>query len=94
VQNDQLSKVADALGRYLSARLLVERYENEILPNVRQAQKLSAEGYGKGVFDFARYLQAQRTVVETTRGYTEALNSLWSAAVDLAGLLQLEQMPK
>jgi cobalt-zinc-cadmium efflux system outer membrane protein len=93
LQNDQLGKVADALGRYLSARILVERYETEILPSVRTAQKLSAEGYAKGVFDFARYLQAQRTVVETNRGYTDALNSLWSAAVDLAGLLQLEHMP-
>jgi cobalt-zinc-cadmium efflux system outer membrane protein len=93
LQNDQLSKVADALGRYLSARLLVQRYETEILPSVRTAQKLSAEGYAKGVFEFARYLQAQRTVVETTRSYTDALNSLWSAAVDLAGLLQLEHMP-
>jgi hypothetical protein len=32
--------------------------------------------------------------VETNRGYTDALNSLWSAAVDLAGLLQLERMPE
>jgi outer membrane protein, heavy metal efflux system len=93
LQNDQLSKVADALGRYLSARALVERYEAEILPSVRTAQRLSAEGYAKGVFDFARFLQAQRTVVETTRGYTDSLNSLWGAAVDLAGLLQLEHMP-
>jgi cobalt-zinc-cadmium efflux system outer membrane protein len=93
LQNDQLNRVADLLGKYLAARSLVERYEADILPNVRQAQKLSAEGYAKGVFDFARYLQAQRTVVETNRGYTDALNSLWSAAVDLAGLLQLEHMP-
>ena len=93
LQNDQLNRVADTLGKYLSARALVERYESEILPNVRRAQALSAEGYAKGVFDFARYLQAQRTVVETNRSYTDALNSLWSAAVDLAGILQLERMP-
>ena len=93
LQNDQLNRVADLLGKHLAARSLVERYEADILPNVRQAQKLSAEGYAKGVFDFARYLQAQRTVVETNRSYTDALNTLWSAAVDLAGLLQLEHMP-
>ncbi|HJZ90428.1 MAG TPA: TolC family protein [Gemmataceae bacterium] len=93
LQNDQLNRVGEALGKYLSARALVERYEADILPNVQRAQKLSAEGYAKGVFDFARYLQAQRTVVETNRSYTDALNSLWTAAVDLAGLLQLEHMP-
>ncbi|HEX3152857.1 MAG TPA: TolC family protein [Gemmataceae bacterium] len=93
LQNDQLAKVADTLGKYLSARNLVDKYEADILPNVRQAQKLSAEGYAKGVFDFARYLQAQRTVVETNLTYLEALEALWAAAADLAGLLQLERMP-
>jgi outer membrane protein, heavy metal efflux system len=93
VQNDQLNRVAETLGKYLAARVLVERYEADILPDVRRAQALSAEGYAKGVFDFARYLQAQRTAVETNRGYTDALNALWSAAVDLAGILQLEHMP-
>jgi cobalt-zinc-cadmium efflux system outer membrane protein len=94
LQNDQLSKVADTIGRYLAARQQVERFEQNILPNVKRVQELSQEGYAKGVFEFARYLQAQRTVVETSLSYLDALQSLWSAAADLAGLLQLEQMPK
>jgi outer membrane protein, heavy metal efflux system len=93
LQNDQLSRVADTLGRYLAARQLVERYEQDILPNVQQAQKLSQEGYAKGVFDFARYLQAQRTVVETNLSYLDALDSLWSAATDVGKLLQVERLP-
>jgi outer membrane protein, heavy metal efflux system len=93
LQNDQLSKVADTIGRHLAARQRVEQYERDILPSVKRAQELSQEGYAKGVFEFARYLQAQRTVVETNLSYLEALQSLWSAAAELAGLLQLEQMP-
>jgi cobalt-zinc-cadmium efflux system outer membrane protein len=93
LQNDQLQKVADALSRYLAARQLVESYEKGILPNVSQAQKLSQEGYAKGVFEFARYLQAQRTVIEANLSYVEALESLWSAAAELAGILQLERIP-
>lgn len=92
-QNEQLQKVADALGRYRAGRQLVEQYEKEILPNVRQAQKLAQEGYTKGVFDFARYLQAQRTVVESNLSYVEALESMWTAVADVAGLLQIEQLP-
>ena len=47
----------------------------------------------QGVFDFARYIQAQRTVVESNLSYVEALESLWTAAVDVAGLMQLEHLP-
>ena len=93
LQNDQLSKVADTIGRYLAALQLVEKYERDILGNVKRAQELSQEGYAKGVFEFARYLQAQRTVVETNLNYLDALQSLWSAAADVARLLQLERMP-
>lgn len=92
-QNEQLQRVADALARYRAARQQVEQYEKEILPNVRQAQKLAQEGYAKGVFDFARYLQAQRTVVESSLSYVEVLESLWAAAADVAGLLQIENLP-
>ena len=77
----------------LAARQQVDQFERNIVPNVKRVQELSQEGYAKGVFEFARYLQAQRTVVETNLSYLEALQSLWSAASDLAGLLQLEQMP-
>jgi outer membrane protein, heavy metal efflux system len=93
LQNDQLGKVADILGKYIAARRQVESYERDILPNVRQAQKLSQEGYAKGVFDFARYLQAQRTVVETNLSYLDAIESLWAAASDVAALLQIERLP-
>lgn len=93
LQNEQLQKVADAVSRYYAARQLVESYETSILPNVVQAQKLSQEGYAKGVFEFARYLQAQRTVVETNLSYVDALGALWSSVTDLAGLLQLERLP-
>lgn len=93
VQNEQLQRVADVLSRYYAARQLVENYERSILPNVVTVQKLSQEGYSKGVFEFARYLQAQRSVVETNLSYVEALDALWGAASDLAGILQLERLP-
>ena len=70
-----------------------ELHEKTILPNVVQIQKMSQEGYSKGVFEFARYLQSQRSVVEANLSYVEALDAVWSAATDLAGLLQLEHLP-
>lgn len=93
VQNDQLQRVADALGRYEGARRLAEEYEREILPRVEEATRRAREAYEQGLFDFPRYLQAQRTAVQTNLSYLEALDALWAAASDLAGLLQLERMP-
>lgn len=91
IQNDQLQLVADTLAHYKGARRLVDQYEREILPNLQRTLRLAQEGYAKGVFDFARYLQAQRTVVEANLNYLDALADLWTTAAKVAGLLQLEQ---
>src|SRR5262249_47179726 len=88
VQNDQLQQVADTLAHYAAAWQLVDRYERDILPNVRQTMRLAQEGYAKGVFDFARYLQAQRAVTEATLDYLDALEDLWTSAAKITGLLQ------
>lgn len=92
-QNDQLQQVADALSHYQASRQLVDQYEAEILPNLRQTLRLAQEGYTKGVFDFNRYLQAQRTVVETNLNYLDALEEVWTTAAKISGLLQLERLP-
>lgn len=92
IQNDQLQEVADALAHYQGARQVVERYEQQILPNLRKTLRLAQEGYAKGVFDFSRYLQAQRTIVEANLNYIDALEGVWTSAARVAGLLQLEQL--
>jgi cobalt-zinc-cadmium efflux system outer membrane protein len=92
-QNNLLGQAADAFSRHQAARELVRQYEEEILPNAADTLRLAQDGYAKGEFDFARYLQVQRTVVETNLSYISALESMWTTAAELAGLLQVERFP-
>lgn len=93
LQNDLLRQASDALSRHRAAREQAEQFERDILPNTHETMRLAQDGYAKGLFDFATYLQAQRTMVETTKDYVGALETAWGTAAELAGLLQLENFP-
>ena len=93
LQNDLLHRGADALSRYRAARRVVEQYRTQILPQTAEILKLTQAGLKGGVFDFPRYLQAQRAVVETNSSYIDALEALWTSAAEVAGLLQKEHFP-
>ena len=93
VQNDLLGQVADALSQYRSARERARRFETEILPNAKRAQLLVRDAYLKGILDISTLLQAERTLMDATVDYIDALDDTWQAAADLANLLQLEQFP-
>lgn len=92
-QNTLLSQTADAFSRHKAARELVKQYEEEIMPNAADTLRLAQDGYAKGEFDFGRYLQVQRIVVEINLNYISALETMWTTAAELAGLLQVEQFP-
>lgn len=93
IQNDLVRQSADVLSQHRAARQRVEKYQLEILPNLRETQRLAQTGYSKGVFEFVRYLQAQRTVVEAYKDYVDALEDFWTTAAQLSALLQLESFP-
>jgi cobalt-zinc-cadmium efflux system outer membrane protein len=93
LQNELHRRGADALSRHRAARKVVEQYRVQILPHTAQILKLTQEGMKAGVFDFPRYLQAQRAVVETNNSYIDALENLWTTAAEVAGLLQKEHFP-
>lgn len=93
LKNELSQQAADALGRYLAARQLVERFETQILPKARETQELAQRGYQQGQFDFLRLLASQRTLVEANLGYIDAQENRWTAAAEIASLLQLEEFP-
>lgn len=93
VQNDLTKQLAAALARFRVAQQLVDRYEQKIVPAAKEAQAIMEVGFQQGQFDFLRLLQAQRTVVETQLGYIRAQEDRWSAAAEVANILQLEQFP-
>jgi outer membrane protein, heavy metal efflux system len=93
VRNDLLRQTAAAYARYQASRDLAKRIADDILPTAVRTQKLVQDGYQNGEFDVAKYLQAQRSLREIELTYIDTLESLWTSAVELAGLLQVPQFP-
>lgn len=90
VQLEQLRRVADAYSRHRAVRAQAAKYRKDIIPNAMNAFKLAEKGFKKGEWDFIRYLQVQRTVVDTNMAYIDLLENVWTTAAELSGLLQLE----
>jgi len=93
VQTELANSAAESLGRYLTAKQLAERYEQEILPSAVQLQDISSQLYRQGQIDFLRYLASQRALLDASLAYISAQESRWLAAAEVAGLLQSEQFP-
>jgi outer membrane protein TolC len=87
------NNAASAIGRYLTARQLVERYETAILPSAVELQDISARLYKEGQIDFLRYLNSQRALLDASLAYIDAQEARWAAGAEVAGLLQSEQFP-
>lgn len=93
VRNQLANDTADAVGRYMSARTLVEAYETQILPKARETQRLTQQLYSEGQIDFLRLLETQRTLFQANLEYINMQEARWNAAADVAGLLQTERFP-
>jgi cobalt-zinc-cadmium efflux system outer membrane protein len=91
IQLEQLRKVADAFARHRSSRIQASKYEKEIIPKTMKSMGLARNGLAAGEYDFSRFLQVQRTVVEANMAYIDILEDVWSTAAELSGLLQLEE---
>ena len=61
--------------------------EKEVLPAAREAFEATQEGYRAGKFGFLEVLDAQRTLFEVTRQYTEALANYHQARLEVERLV-------
>ncbi len=68
-------------------------YQEKILPKAQEVFRVNRSLFEQGQTDFLRLLQAQRTLIEEDLGYIEAQEARWTAAAEIAGLLQVEQFP-
>lgn len=93
VNNELANEAAAAFGRYRTAHQFAERYERTILPSAEELQDISSQLYKQGQIDFIRYLNAQRALLDANLAYLLAQESRWSAAAEVAGLLQSERFP-
>jgi cobalt-zinc-cadmium efflux system outer membrane protein len=93
VRIELANATAAALGRYETAQHVADRYERTVLPSAVELQEIAAQLYRQGQIDFLRYLNAQRALLDANLEYIESLESRWSAAAEVAGLLQSERFP-
>jgi cobalt-zinc-cadmium efflux system outer membrane protein len=94
VRDDLTSRLAEAFGRYDTNRQLLQLYRDYILPD-------QLRGY-RGVYtqhnidpdhvSFGDVVQAQQTLVTTMTSYITVLGTQWTAVVDVANLLQTNDL--
>jgi hypothetical protein len=97
-RDDLTSRVADAFGRYENGRILLELYRRDILPNQVQAFRAAvlrhskAPELEKGQLSFNDLITAEQTLVTVVTTYLGALSDQWKAVVDVAALLQTDDL--
>lgn len=77
---------------YENARQRVEAYE-KIEPQAKRALELAETTYKAGAVNVDAVLDAQRTLAETQLNLLQSRGALWLAVVEIAGLLQLDELP-
>jgi len=81
------ARLAGVAREYDSARVAVERYEQQILPKAKQTLDQAERAYGSGEFSFNEILTVRRTYYNTNLQYIDALGKLAKAHAQIDGLL-------
>lgn len=81
------ARLAVVFDEYLTALRSAEIYRTEVLPRAEQAYELYLARFREMAAAYPQVLVAQRTLVQVSDEYLEALDTAWQAAVALEGLL-------
>jgi outer membrane protein, heavy metal efflux system len=84
---DLRNRLANAYEAYLNAKMLVEAYDNEIIPKAKETLALVNTGYQQGEIDFLQLLTAQRTYSQLKLTYLQQLQIVWRQNIEIRGLL-------
>ena len=80
-------RLATVFADYQAARVQVERYQSQILPQAGETQRLVAQGYRQGELSFLEYLTAQLTFFQSSVNYLDSLRDYWTNYHRVNGLL-------
>jgi len=95
VRDDLTGKLADAYGRYRTNMELIAEYGTQIMPDQVQVFRRLIERYNTdkpGTVSFNDVSVAQQNLAASLTSYLTALAAQWTAAVDIANLLQTEDL--
>jgi cobalt-zinc-cadmium efflux system outer membrane protein len=93
VASDLSGRLAVAFEQYETNRALWDYYRNQILPDqVRAYRGLIQRLQQDPAVTFLDVFTAQQTLTTTVTTYMTTLNSLWSAVVGVADLLQVDDL--
>jgi cobalt-zinc-cadmium efflux system outer membrane protein len=94
VRDDLTSRLAEAFQRYESNRTLLRYYRDQILPDQVRAVRAIYLRHNEEPdrVSFGDIVTAQQTLVTTITTYVTTLGALWTAVVDVANLLQTDDL--
>ena len=92
-RNELAASLADDFARYQSQRVLVDYYRTQILQDQVQSYRGVYQRYQQDAesVDFNDIVTSQQTLASAIATYMQALGDQWQAAVDMAGLMQLDE---
>lgn len=88
-------RLTAAYQRYQSARQQTAAYHATIVPKARESLKLVEDAYrlgGAKKYDYTAVLQAQQVLFQAQLAETQALGDLWRAVVEIAWILQQDDL--
>jgi cobalt-zinc-cadmium efflux system outer membrane protein len=94
VRNDLATQVAAAFERYNNNLALVQMYRDQIVPDQVRAYRNIYRRYDTEpeALNFNDVITAQQTLADTIRNYVDSLGTLWDSVVDIAALLQKDEL--
>lgn len=90
VRLELTAKFSSALAEYLDAKIIADRYRNEMLPRAREAYDLYLESFQQMRAAYPQVLIAQRNQYHLEVDYVTAVTRQWIASLELQGSLLSE----
>ena len=93
-RNELATSLADAFASYQSQRVLLDYYRTQILQDQVQTYRAIYQRYQQDTdnVDFNDVVTSQQTLASAVSTYIQALGDQWQSVVDMAGLLQLDDL--
>ncbi|MCA9057872.1 MAG: TolC family protein [Planctomycetaceae bacterium] len=94
-RNSLTGNLAEAYNRYQTHTTITRSYQTDLLPDQVRVYRGVYDRFrlaGDQNIDFAQVVVAQQTLSQTVTSYLQSLSDQWNAVIDLAELLQVDDL--